>query len=108
MQDSSQPILILVRDLMFTTRIVEAARAANVPFKVVRKPELLVSETGRMLIVDLNQDSAIDAASAWRSATGGRTIGSSRTSIPTRFSAPTPRGSIKYCRVVSLPSFYRA
>jgi hypothetical protein len=75
MTDSPQPILILVRDLMFSTRIVETARAANVPFKVIRKPELLASETGRMLIVDLNQDGAIDAAGTWRKATGGRTIG---------------------------------
>ena len=75
MHDSSSPILILVRDLMFSTRIVETARAANLPFKVIRKPESLATETGRVLIVDLNQDGAIEAASAWRAATGGRSIG---------------------------------
>lgn len=69
------PVLIFVRDLMFSTRIVETARAMNVPFKVVRKSELLMNETGRLLIVDLNQDGAIDAASEWHKATGGRTIG---------------------------------
>ena len=69
------PILIFVRDLMFSTRIVETAKALNRPFKVVRKAEVLMSEQGRLLIVDLNQDGAIEVASEWRKATGARTIG---------------------------------
>ncbi|CAN5331292.1 hypothetical protein BH09PLA1_BH09PLA1_24390 [soil metagenome] len=75
MLDDPRPILIFVRDLMFSSRIVEAARDAAVPFKVVRSPDALRAEPGRLLIVDLNQDGAIEAAGAWRDATGGRTIG---------------------------------
>ncbi|MBC8108535.1 MAG: hypothetical protein H7Z14_18260 [Anaerolineae bacterium] len=72
---SDPPILIFVRDLMFSTRIVEASRAAGVPFKVIRKPEALPAEAGRFLIVDLNQEGAMDAAVAWKNASGGRAIG---------------------------------
>ena len=75
MSADALPILIFVRDLMFSTRIVEAARAADVAFKVVRTPEALQAAEGRLLIVDLNQPGAIDVAGAWRRATGTRTIG---------------------------------
>ena len=75
MSSDELPILILVRDLMFSTRIVEAAKDAGVTYKIVRKPEAVHAEVGRLLIVDLNQDGAVDAAGAWRSATGTRTIG---------------------------------
>jgi hypothetical protein len=75
MSEQVEPILIFVRDLMFSTRIVEAARAAGVPFKVIRKPEALPAEAGRVLFVDLNQEGAIDAAQAWKAASGGRAVG---------------------------------
>lgn len=75
MSDQSPPILIFVRDLIFSSRIVEAARDAGVAFKVVRKPEALQVEAGRLLIVDLNLDGAIKAAGAWREATGTPVIG---------------------------------
>ena len=69
MSDSN--VLIFVRDLMFSTRIVEAAKAANVPYKVIRSADALAHEAGRMLIVDLNQDGAIEAAAKWN----GRRVG---------------------------------
>ena len=69
-------ILIFVRDLMFSTRIVEAAKAAGAGYRVIRKAELLANESGAgVLFVDLDQDGAIDAAGAWRARTGGRAIG---------------------------------
>lgn len=72
---SNATMLIFVRDLMFSTRIVEAAREAGVAYKVIRKPEALAHETGQVLFVDLDQAGAIEAAGAWRARTGGRTIG---------------------------------
>ncbi len=58
------PILILVRDLILSTRITAAAKDFNIPFKLVRNPAQLPGETGRLLIVDLNQ--------TWRAGTGRR------------------------------------
>ena len=72
---SEANLLIFVRDLMFSTRIVEAAKDAGVAYKVIRKPDVLMTESGRTLFVDLDQDGAIDAAGAWRTRTGGETIG---------------------------------
>ncbi|MGB7159054.1 MAG: hypothetical protein WBD40_13380 [Tepidisphaeraceae bacterium] len=76
--DSTQPqppLLILCRDLLFSSKITGAAQAVGVPFKVVRDPAKLASEPGRRLIVDLNQDGAIDAAIAWRHDTSNEVVG---------------------------------
>lgn len=75
MSAENLPILILVRDLLFSTRIIEAARTAVVQYKVIRKPEALLSEVGRVLIVDLNQEGATEAAGAWRKRAGKPAIG---------------------------------
>jgi hypothetical protein len=60
------PILALVSDLMFGSKIAAAARAAGAAVKVLRKPEQLSSEAAGRLLVDLNQAGAIPAAAAWR------------------------------------------
>jgi hypothetical protein len=72
---AGEPILVLVRDLMFSSRITATARAGNVPVVVVRDAAQLAGRTGRRLIVDLNQDGAIDAAVAWKTSSGGDVIG---------------------------------
>jgi hypothetical protein len=69
------PILILVRDLIFSTKITATARAANCPIKLMRDPSKLAGESGTRLIVDLNLEGAIPAAIAWKQATGGEVIG---------------------------------
>jgi hypothetical protein len=68
------PILVLVRDLMFSSRIVAEARAAGVECKIVRDPAKIPMQ-GRLLIVDLNLDGAIDAAAAWGAAGNGPVVG---------------------------------
>jgi hypothetical protein len=68
------PILLLCRDLMFVSKVTAAARAQVLPLRVVRDSSKLPAE-GVKLLVDLNLESAIAAASAWRAATGGRAIG---------------------------------
>jgi len=68
-------LLVLVRDLMFCSKITATASAANIPFKVIRDPAKLAGEVGDRLMVDLNQPQAIDAAAQWRTATGQPAIG---------------------------------
>ena len=67
--------LVLVRDLMFSSKIGATARALNIPFKIVRDPAVLGEQPGRTLIVDLNQDDAIAAAGAWGKAVGRPVVG---------------------------------
>ncbi|HET6248500.1 MAG TPA: hypothetical protein VFE47_12430 [Tepidisphaeraceae bacterium] len=69
------PVLALVGDLIFSTRISMAGKAAGVSVKIIRKPEKLAGEPGRLLLVDLNQDGAIDAAGAWRNGQEAVAIG---------------------------------
>jgi hypothetical protein len=68
-----QPILALVRDLMFSGRIAAEARAAGVNCKIVRDPAKLPAE-GTLLIVDLNLPGAVEAAAGWQKG-GGVAIG---------------------------------
>jgi hypothetical protein len=70
-----QPILVLVRDLMFSGRIGATARAENATVKIFRDPGKLAGETGKRLIVDLNLEGAVPAAIAWKQATGGEVVG---------------------------------
>jgi hypothetical protein len=65
------PVLALVRDLMFVGRITATAQAAGVVVKVVREPSKLAGLPGRLLLVDLNLDGALDAARSWKLATSG-------------------------------------
>lgn len=67
-------VLLLCRDLMFVSKVMASARAKNVPVKVVRDHALLPLE-GKRLIVDLNQEGALEAAAEWKRGTGGQVIG---------------------------------
>src|SRR5258708_1060126 len=69
------PILVLVRDLMFSGRIGATARAESAAIKMFRDPAKLAGEAGKRLIVDLNLEGAIPAAIAWKQASGGEVIG---------------------------------
>ena len=69
------PVLALVRDLMFSSRISATARAANVPVKLLRDPAALAGAEGRLLIVDLNQPGALEAAVAWKRNASGEVVG---------------------------------
>jgi hypothetical protein len=72
---ASPALLILCRDLLLGSRITAAAQAAGVSFKVVRDAAKLAGQSGERLIVDLNQEGAIDAAAAWKAAGGGEVVG---------------------------------
>ena len=73
--NQTPPVLVLVRDLMFSGRIGVTARAINAPVRLLRDAEALDGATGRRLIVDLNQAGALEAAVAWKGATGGEVVG---------------------------------
>ena len=68
-------LLILCRDLLMGSRITAAAQSASVSFKVVRDAAKLAGQSGERLIVDLNQDGALDAAVEWKKSPGRRVIG---------------------------------
>jgi 2-methylaconitate cis-trans-isomerase PrpF len=69
------PLLILCRDLLMGSKITAAAQSAGVPFRVVRDAAKLVGQQGRRLIVDLNQDGAVEAAAEWKRAAGAEVVG---------------------------------
>ena len=69
------PILIVVRDLLFQSRITAEAKAAGVPYEILRDPKLLAQKSGRLVLADLNQDGVIAAVQAWIATTGGQAIG---------------------------------
>jgi hypothetical protein len=70
------PVLALVRDLIFATKISTAARGVGAAMKMIRDPAALGNEPGRLLLVDLNLPGAIEAAGRWRAAgAGGPVVG---------------------------------
>lgn len=64
-KEQGSPVVALVKDLIFSTKIAATARAAGVPVRIVREAERLGGEAGRLLLVDLNQPGAIVAGAAW-------------------------------------------
>jgi hypothetical protein len=69
MGETAKEVRALVRDLLFTSRITTAARAANVPHTVIRQPADLAMTPARRLLVDLNLPGALDAAAEWKRVT---------------------------------------
>lgn len=70
--DAPLPVLCLIRDLMFSSRVSSTAAQLGVPVKMLRDPARLGSESGERLIVDLNLPGAIEAAQAWKLAAHGQ------------------------------------
>src|SRR5437867_815167 len=68
-------LLILVKDLLFSSRITAEARDAGIPFTLLRDPAQLTNQPASKVILDLNLPGAIEAAIAWQKATNGQTIG---------------------------------
>ena len=78
MPDDPQPtptLLILCRDLLMGSKITSAAQSAGVTYRVVRDVAKLNDLAGERLIVDLNQEGALNAAAAWKQAAGRDVIG---------------------------------
>ena len=75
MSDSALPVLALVRDLMFVSKIASAAKAQGATVKIIRDPAKLVGESGRLLIVDLNLPGAIEAVATWVASSNAPSVG---------------------------------
>ena len=74
--ESHQPqVLVLVRDLMFASKIRSTAESMGIPVAMIRDASTLESAEGIRLIVDLNQPGALEAAAAWGRRTGKPVIG---------------------------------
>jgi hypothetical protein len=69
------PVLALVRDLIFSSRISSTARANGVEIKILRDPAQLADETGNLLLVDLNQPGALEAAAQWKDNSRRQVVG---------------------------------
>jgi hypothetical protein len=69
------PTLVLVRDLMFVSKIRATAAAQGAQIKTLRDPALLTAEAGSRLLVDLSLPNALEAARAWKARTGGAVTG---------------------------------
>jgi hypothetical protein len=77
-EPEASPILVLVRDLMFSGRIIAEARAAGATIKPIRDPNDLskFADSGAsLLIADLNLPGAIPAAAEWRKAPNRTVVG---------------------------------
>jgi hypothetical protein len=66
--------LVLVRDLMFSSKISATAKAAGAEIEMLRDPQKLAEREGHRLIVDLNQTGALEAATAWKIGDGSRQV----------------------------------
>src|SRR5258705_512443 len=75
MSELAADFVVLVRDLLFSSRIGATARARNVNVKMLRDPAALAEANASQLLVDLDQTGAIEAAAAWKTRTGGRAPG---------------------------------
>jgi hypothetical protein len=72
----SESVLVLVRDLIFASRITATGADVGAAVTLIRDPAKLLADTGaRLLIVDLNLPGAIAAAGGWKRATGGSVTG---------------------------------
>jgi hypothetical protein len=72
--DANRP-LALVSDLIFASRISATARSLGIDAKILRRPDQLESENGKLLLLDLNLHGAIEAAVQWKRRTSGLTVG---------------------------------
>ena len=73
---SSPPtIAVLVRDLIFASRISATARAVGAEVMLLRDSSALESLSADRLIIDLDQPGTIDAAAQWKTRTAGQVIG---------------------------------
>jgi hypothetical protein len=68
-------ILALVRDLIFASKISASARVAQVECRILRDPGALSGQSGDLLLVDLNEPGAIEAASQWQRDSGAPVVG---------------------------------
>jgi hypothetical protein len=94
MSDANNTIIVLVRDMIFATKISATAATSNTQIKIVRDPAKLADHAGTRLIVDLNLEGAIEAAAKWRSQNSEDIIG---------FVSHTDAATIAEARAANIP-----
>jgi hypothetical protein len=67
-------VIVLCRDLMFSSKIRSAADACGVTTQMLRDPVQLIGAPADLLLVDLNQENTIDPAANWKAANPGSAI----------------------------------
>lgn len=70
-----QPILIYIRDLLFSSKVVATARAKGIAFQVIRDASKLLNTSADRLIADLNDPQALDTVIAWKQKYRGHVTG---------------------------------
>ena len=68
-------VLVLVRDLLFASKIRATAQSVGATVQMLREPSQLDRFAGHRLILDLNQSGALDAGVRWKGRTRGQVIG---------------------------------
>ncbi|MGQ0715097.1 MAG: hypothetical protein ACT4PJ_15460 [Gemmatimonadaceae bacterium] len=78
MSSPRHPVLAIIADLMFRSKIDEAARQADVPLRVAKSPEQLdrhlVSGLPVVVLVDLEMEEAKELLARFRGAPGAATV----------------------------------
>lgn len=74
-EQTAKPIVALIRDLMFSSKVTATARAVGREVRIVRDAQTLLSADGTTLIIDLALPGVIESSVAWKKAFGGETIG---------------------------------
>lgn len=75
-ETAAPAVLVLVRDLIFASRIGATAKHVGIPIRLLRDPRQLAdAPPAARLIVDLNLDGSIEATAAWKRTTGGAVVG---------------------------------
>ena len=67
-------VIVLIRDLMFSSRVSSAAAQSGTPVTMLRDPARLKETVGEKLIIDLNLPGAIEAAQEWKQASPQRQV----------------------------------
>lgn len=70
-----QPVLIYIRDLLFSSKVVATARAKGIAFQVIRDASKLLNTSADRLIADLNDPQALDTVVVWKQKYGGHVVG---------------------------------
>ena len=67
MSETPAPILVLCRDLLFTSKITATAKAVNIPVQIIRDATKLYEQRdSTRLLVDLGQGGYLEAAAEWK------------------------------------------
>jgi hypothetical protein len=74
LSQSPPPLIVAVRDLILSSRIITTARAEKIECKLLRDVAILANEPGNRAIVDLNQPNAVETAARWQNQKPGRQV----------------------------------